>query len=472
MDKVLGKVFYANQIVIVGFGSIGQALLPFLFKHLDIKPSQIVIFSKAQDGKQLAQEHGIEFNCIAITRENMKSILGPRLNSGDFLLNMSYGVSSLELIQFSQKQQALYLDLATEPWEDLYEDPKLPASKRTNYVLRESVLPLKGLKTKTAVVTHGANPGLVSHFVKQALLNIAEDNDLSIEKPRTPIEWAQLAQSLGIKAIHVAERDTQISSLSQKPHEFINTWSGVAFIEELQQPAELGFGTHEKHWPDGFHHELGTQATIYLNSCGANVKVRSWSPSFGAFHGYLVTHAESISLTDYLTIKDGNQVIYRPTVHYAYLPCPAARLSVEELVGAEHRLPTTHKLLMDEIEDGFDELGVLLMGNQKGAYWYGSKLWIHEARELISGNNATTVQVAAGAISGMLWAIENQDKGLVEPDDLDFEYIMNIAKPYLGEVKGYYTDWTPLQNRNVLYHEKLDWDDPWQFLNIKVSQDG
>jgi homospermidine synthase len=470
MEKVLAKVFYENQIIIVGFGSIGQALLPLLFKHLDLKPSQIVIFSKDKDGEQLAQERGIEFNCISITSDNMKSTLEPRLNSGDFLLNMSYGVSSLELIQFSQEQQALYLDLSTEPWEGLYEDPSLPASERTNYILRESILPLKSKKTKTAVVTHGANPGLVSHFVKQALINIAKDNNLSIKKPKTSIEWAQLAQSLGIKVIHVAERDTQISLLKQKPHEFINTWSSEAFIEELKQPAELGFGTHEKHWPDGFfHHESGTKAAIYLNHCGANVKVRSWSPSFGAYHGYLITHAESISLTDYLTIKNDKQVIYRPTVHYAYLPCPAARLSIEELVGTEYKLPTTHKLLMDEIEDGFDELGVLLMGNQKGAYWYGSKLWIHEARKLISNNNATTLQVAAGAISGILWAIANQDRGLVEPDDLDFEYILNIAAPYLGEIKGYYTDWTPLQNRNILYHEKLDWDDPWQFLNIRVS---
>lgn len=59
--------------------------------------------------------------------------------------------------------------------------------ERTNYWLRETVLKLKGTIKKTAVLTHGANPGLVSHFVKQALLNMAKDNNLQISIPK--INW-------------------------------------------------------------------------------------------------------------------------------------------------------------------------------------------------------------------------------------------------------------------------------------------
>lgn len=466
MKKPINKIIFKNQIVIIGFGAIGQALLPLIFKHLDLSPSQITIFTKTDDGIQLAKKWDVEFHVRLFQPDNIKTILDTKLKPGDFLLNMSMGVSSLELIKFSQDRQALYLDLSTEPWE---ESEKIQSpSERTNYALRESVLPFKGLKSATAVITHGANPGLVSHFVKQALLNIAEDNQLAIKKPQGSSEWAHLAKSLGIKAIHIAERDTQIVNRQKQPNEFINTWSIDGFIEELKQPAELGFGTHEKHWPDGFQHDSGSRAAIFLNSCGANTKVRSWTPSLGAFHGFLVTHAESISLADYLTLSLDGKVFYRPTVHYAYLPCPAARLSIDDLVGAEYELPTTKKLIVEEIIDGYDELGVLLMGNQKGAYWYGSHLEFHEAQKLVSNNNATTLQVAAGAISALLWANEHPKRGLVEPEDLDFEYILAIATPYLGELSGYYTDWNPLQNRNFLFDEKLDWDDPWQFLNIRV----
>jgi homospermidine synthase len=40
--------------------------------------------------------------------------------------------------------------------------------------------------------------------------------------------------------------------------------------------------------------------------------------------------------------------------------------------------------------------------------------------------------------------------------------------PYLGPVKGYYTDWTPLTDRPGLFPEDIDSSDPWQFRNVLV----
>ena len=39
-------------------------------------------------------------------------------------------------------------------------------------------------------------------------------------------------------------------------------------------------------------------------------------------------------------------------------------------------MQSRQRLMMDEIGRGIDELGVLLMGHAKGAYWYGSVLSI------------------------------------------------------------------------------------------------
>ena len=114
---------------------------------------------------------------------------------------------------------------------------------------------------------------------------------------------------------------------------------------------------------------------------------------------------------------------------------------------------------------------LLLMGNKKGAYWYGSQLSIHEARKCLPYNNATSLQVAVGVIAGMIWAFEHPDRGVVEPEEIDDQYIMNIAKPYLGKVAGYYTDWSPLQKRKKIPQEKLDHNDPWQFINIRVTDE-
>ena len=52
-----------------------------------------------------------------------------------------------------------------------------------------------------------------------------------------------------MRAIHIAERDTQVQDVPKKIGEFVNTWSIDGFIGEGCQPAELGWGTHEKELP-------------------------------------------------------------------------------------------------------------------------------------------------------------------------------------------------------------------------------
>ncbi len=460
------KIAFNHRIIMLGFGSIGRALLPLIFEKFDMQPSQITIFDCSGAGNKVAQEFNVSFQLQTITSTNYMSVIGNQLREGDFIIDVSYDIASLAMIELCEQKGALYINTSTEPWIEDWNDNLSPAL-RTNYQLRENLIKLKGKTKKTAVVTHGANPGLASHFVKQGLWNMAKDNELCVSMPQDSSGWANLAKLLGIKAIHIAERDTQITEKSKVPGEFVNTWSVFGLMDEGVQPAELGWGTHESHWPHDAHaHETGSQCSIYLARPSASVRVRSWTPSLGAFHGYLITHPESISIASFLTTSDKS---YRPTVHYAYSPCPDATSSMIELGGNEWRAHEDVRLLLNEITDGVDELGVLLMGNQKGAYWFGSNLSIHEARKLAPHNNATSLQVVAGIISGMIWAVDHPNEGIVEPEDMDHEYILSLALPYLGAVSGHYTDWTPLQNRGLLFAEQLDLTDPWQFVNIRVN---
>jgi homospermidine synthase len=342
---------------------------------------------------------------------------------------------------------------------------------RSNYALRLQALELRrsAKSTATAVLTHGANPGLVSHLVKRALLNLAADTGLEAGRPAGREQWAALARDLGIKVIHVAERDTQVADRPKAMNEFVNTWSVDGFVSEGEQPAELGWGTHERHFPaDGGRHTAGSGCAIYLNRPGASTQVRTWTPDAGPFHGFLITHSEAISLADYYTVTEGGRVVYRPTTHYAYHPSNDAVLSVHELAGRNWHIQDRKRIMMNEITAGTDELGVLLAGHKKNAYWYGSQLSIAAARTLAPYNSATSLQVTVAVLAGMIWAMENPDRGLVEPDDMDFERPLEICMPYLGAVVGKYTDWTPLQQRGELFAEDLDRTDPWQFKNIRV----
>jgi homospermidine synthase len=369
---------------------------------------------------------------------------------------------------------AFYIDTVCEPWPGLYTDRSLSISQRSNYALREGVLDVRRRRPGgvTAVSCCGANPGMVSWMVKQALVNLAADLKLGVAEPTTREGWAALAQRLGVKGIHIAERDTQRARNPKPRGKFVNTWSVEGFIAEGLQPSELGFGTHEKALPPGgARHDFGCDAAIYLARPGAGTRVRSWTPTAQSQHAWMITHNESISIADYFTARDeAGRVAYRPTCHYAYHPCDDAVLSLHEMAGNAWKPQASwHILSEDDIVDGVDELGVLLYGHARNAYWYGSSLSIEETRALAPYQNATGLQVTSAVLAGIVWMLENPDRGIVEADEMDFRRCLDIQRPYLGEVFGAYTDWTPLEGRGELFPEDVDASDPWQFRNVLVS---
>jgi homospermidine synthase len=465
-------VKFAGRLVFVGFGSVGQGTLPLLLRHIDMPRERIRIITGDARGIEEANHFGINFTVSPLTRENYRAVLDPLLEKGDFLLNLSVDVSSVTLIEYCYEKGVMYLDTCIEPWVGGYTDTSVSASRRSNYGLREEVLQLRAKYPDggpTVIPTHGANPGLISHWVKRALVNLSRDILKRNRVPRSKAGWARLAMDLGIKVIHCAERDTQVADPGKRRFEFVNTWSVDGFVGEGTQPCELGWGSHEKHFPaDGNEHDFGCKAGIYLSRPGASVRVRSWTPMEGHYHGFLITHGEAISIADYFTVRDGGRIVYRPTCHYAYHPCDDTVLSVHEYAGKNWEQPQAKRILMDEITDGIDELGALMMGHARGAYWYGSQLSIHEARKLAPFNNATSLQVSAGVMGAIIWAMENPRKGVCDPDDLEFERVLEIARPYLGKQVGVYSEWNPLKDRGRLFNEDVDTADPWQFKNFRV----
>jgi homospermidine synthase len=462
----------------IGFGSIGRGTLPLIERHFKFDKSRMVVIDPSDADRKLVDERGIKFMQDAITKDNYRELLTPLLTAGGgqgFCVNLSVDTSSLDLMKLCRELGVLYIDTVVEPWLGFYFDNAAGNEARTNYALRSTVREevRRNPGGTTAVSCCGANPGMVSWFVKRALVNIATDMGLNFDEPVASDRegWALLMQRVGVKGIHIAERDTQRTKKPKPLNVFWNTWSVEGFVAEGLQPAELGWGTHETWMPaNAKTHEKGTQSAIYLEQPGANTRVRSWCPTPGPQYGFLVTHNESISIADYFTVqgKDG-KVEYRPTCNYAYHPCNDAVLSLHEMFGAEGKAqPVQHVLDENELVDGVDELGVLLYGHSKNAYWYGSQLSLEEARRLAPYQNATGLQVTSAVLAGMAWALDNPVAGIVETDEMDYRRCLDVQMPYLGPVHGYYTQWTPLQDRPGLFPEDIDQNDPWQFRNILV----
>ena len=501
--KTLCDVGPDRKVLILGYGSIGEGVLPLVLRHFNMPYENITVITMNDRGKEAMaakERFGVNAEILNLLPNTVESILAQRSKKHDIIINATTDVSSIDIMKFCAKNDVLYVDTVIEPWQGEYFSDALPASERSNYCFRESLLKLrnelkndttKNPNNTTMVSCHGANPGMVSHFVKQALVNIGNDtnyfskNNVSIPDPvNDQKNWAKLAKELGIKVIHIAEYDTQVSNMYKKKDEFVNTWSIDGFISEgYGQPAELGWGTHEKLLPfDGHEHDYGSKCAIYLDQCGMETKVRTWTPQRGPFHGYLVTHNESITISDYFTYKNendnnnnnnNNEVIYRPTVHYAYRPCNDAVISVEEFLGTSYVEQKEKRLMLDDIVSGMDELGVLLCGHEKNAYWYGSQLDVNYARSIVENNQATSLQVTATALAGIAYAIKNPNLGILECEEIDYKFVLDIIEPYVAPLYGEYTDWTPLQaNRNSLWKEDdiIDKTDPWQFQNIRCME--
>ncbi len=472
---VYGRI--AGPIVMIGFGSIGRGTLPLVERHFDFDKSRMVILDPDDSHAHLAARHGVRFVKAELTLENYRSVLTPLLTEGNgegFCINLSVDTSSLAIMKLCRELGVPYIDTVVEPWPGFYFARGGDPEARTNHALRQTIRDEKAANPggTTTVSCCGANPGMVSWFVKQALVNLAKDlgSDIAEPGPDDREGWARLMRSLGVKGVHIAERDTQSSTRPKPFGTFVNTWSIDGFLSEGMQPAELGFGTHEEWLPENaYRHSYGAKAGIYLLQPGANTRVRSWCPTPGAQFGLLVTHNESISIADYFTVREGDEVVFRPTCHYAYHPADEAILSLDELFGrAGIPQENLHILSEDEIVDGKDELGVLLYGHAKNAYWFGSQLTIEETREIAPYQNATGLQVTSAVIAGMVWALENPNRGIVEADEMDYRRCLEVQLPYLGPVKGYYTDWTPLTDRPGLFPEDIDESDPWQFKNVLV----
>jgi homospermidine synthase len=431
-------------------------------------------------------ERGVRYQRFEITPENLESTLESLLSDGDLLIDLAWNIGLTELLEWCRVHNVRYLNTSTEVWYPYLDPASASPQERTLYwrhmALRSQVAGWGSNVGPSAVVEHGANPGLVSHFVKQALWEIADnvlrdgllaDRHEQIRDALAAERFNVLAQMLDVKSIHIAERDTQIADRPKEVGEFVNTWSVDGFYEEGVAPAEVGWGTHERTLPAlGRTHEgEGPRNQICFAQMAHKTLVHSTVPS-GPIVGMVIRHGEAFTICDHLTVWDGDTAIYRPTVHYAYCPTDAAWASFVELEGREYAYPANQRIMNDEIISGRDELGVLVMGHPYKSWWTGTRTTIEEARALAPHQNATTIQVAASILGAVQWLLDSPHSGVRVPDELPWREVLKVAVPYLGSMWSGPLDWDPVSAHADWFDQwagrKLECDDPWQFTNFLV----
>jgi homospermidine synthase len=476
---------FEGRILILGFGGVAQCTLPLLLRHLATDPGKVTVVDFVDCRKAIAPylAQGVKFVRVRITPENYEAELRLHVGPGDLLVDLAWNIDCGVMLDFCRRLGVLYVNTSVEVWDPFAGAESKSPTERTLYArhmeLRKLVATWPASPGPTAILDHGANPGLVSHFTKLALRDIAER--ILVEQPDDPRRAAledaladdkfnRLAQQAGVKVIHISERDTQISNKRRIRTEFVNTWSVEGFYEEGIAPAEMGWGTHERKLPkDAWLHKAGPRNQICLERFGMNTFVRSRVPS-SEIVGMVIRHGEAFSISEFLTVKGPRgKAIYRPTVHYAYLPCEYAVASLDELRRRDYAIQERSRIMRDEIVCGYDELGVLLMGHDFQSWWCGTILDIDEARRLVPGQNATTLQVAASVLGAATWMVKNPQQGVLVPDELPYEQILEVARPYLGKVISIPIAWTPVPLGDDDGFEAACADEIWQFSNFLLE---
>ena len=449
------KSFNGN-ILVLGAGAICQCALPILLDKITNFPERVTVVDMDEKKKEAISSclsKGVKFLKEELLKETLPDFLSSKISKGDVLLDLAWEIDTLFLLSWCRDHNVIYLNTSLEVWDPVGEamnnnpHPKDRTLYQRHYELHKEINSFTpssdGDKGPTGIFEHGANPGLVSHLVKKALSDLTqellvdpkvdEDRKLKLKTALDHQQFNKLCQLTGTKVIHVSERDTQVGSIPRKTGEFLNTWSIPGFYEEGIAPVEIGWGTHEKYLPKGSHFHDQALESHWRQTAGPNVKpsrgncialsqpgMRSWARSYvpedgGDFIGILMPHGECITMSDCLTTydEDGN-VEFRPSMYFVYCPCDAAVASMREVEMRGFKLEgMPQRIMTDEIVSGKDKLGILLLGHDYDAWWTGSLLSIERARELAPGQNATSLQVAAGAIGGLLWAINNPREGNV-----------------------------------------------------------
>lgn len=458
-----------------------------LLDHFGFPPSSVTVLESRDSRERIAGviSRGVRYRQHTITPDNLAATLGAELSEGDLLIDLAWNIDMATLLQWCRDHGVSYLNTSSEVWDPYGDAASTHPTERTLYVrhmaLRRLLASWPDNAGPPAVIEHGANPGLVSHFTKQALSEIAaavlKDGLLAaradaIRAAADGDDYARLAELLEVRTIHIAERDTQVSALPKEPGEFVNTWSVDGFYEEGVAPAEMGWGTHEKTLPPlALEHASGPRNQICLAQMAHTTLVRSTVPS-GPIVGMVIRHGESFTICDHLTVWEGDTARYRPTVHYAYCPADAAWASFIELAGNQYAYPERQRIMNDDIISGRDDLGVLLMGHPYKAWWTGMLTSIEEARAVAPHQNATTVQVAASILGAVDWILSHPTGGVRVPDELPWREVLRVASPYLGTLWSGPIDWDPVSSRADWFDRysgrTLDVEDPWQFTNFLV----
>lgn len=436
-----------KNIVFFGCGGVAKAMFCYMNKFFKFDPKKVTIvdFNDYRNHPSVSNilKLGATYH-ISDLRKTYKKYL-EQLNPYDFVIDLTSQTQSLEFIKECKSKNLHYINTSIEYSEELDFENDIETKgeiEESSYLKsHKDALDInnKFIDNKaTILLTFGFNPGMVSIMIKKGIMFMAENHSKK-DKIKEFIDrknWSELTKFLGIEVIHCSETDSTeyLDLKDDKPDVFVNTWCVYSFLQEgVIDKCEFAYGKKQTVIPaDSI---MLSDKIISMKKSAMHYWGESYVPGDGKIVGIIIPHSESISGPEYF--GDGT---YWPTMHYVYRWSPVVNRAIKRMENKQ-KFNRTH--IINNAEDkfrGVDRVGALLLTKDK-AVWVGSILdnMTHECNTM----NGTLVQVAVSVLSAMRWMVANPERSIIFPEALDEEYVLNLAKPYLGEFYCDFVNYNP-----------------------------
>jgi homospermidine synthase len=466
-----------RKIVILGCGGVGKCVTWYLQKFYKFNYSQVWIIEKDANAKNFPAveeciKKGAHFKNITLVTKNVSYIFDKMIGvkDGDVVIDLTTRTPCAKIFTECRRRQLFYFN--TDIYEEYTINPSAEESSNlydsSIYMgmvnMRDAEKKTRRYGDRTIILECGMNPGLISIFMKKGILDIAKKvlknkKSSELSKYVKNKNYSDIAKYLKIRVIHCSEIDTQIvtndkAKINNK-NKLVNTWSCVGFIDEGSEPCEIAIGTHEKIIPlkqENIKNII--PQVVVLDKEGRKTQFISYVPEsinadgtakFIEFEGISVHHGEGLTFNEFLGRDD-----YAPTMHYVYKPTPSVESSirtkgVDELMNIATN--ANNWKVLNVYEDGisgYDNVGALFIleenpitGDKKPwGWWSGSMLHTDYTKRVLKDPyfGPTTIQVMAGVLSHLAWALKNPNKGKIYSDAVDSNFILSMMKKYLGVV--------------------------------------
>jgi homospermidine synthase len=391
---------------LIGCGIVGAGVL----QHLR---GDIIVIDKIQKEILPRENQNITFIHTAISQDNYIEILKAYSAIGTIVIETCVECCSRDLAQWCHKFGRNFLNTVGDAW--LEETLQITDNfKNLNGVTHEYVRRLFPILTPsgpTCLLTHGANPGMVNHYLNIAVKELATSKQKSFE------------EIIGqIKEIYILEKDTLMFKVGFQPQFpfFYNSWNIHEFF--LESIAHTDFP--DKEGTTTF--ETAKNKDFFLDE-----KV---------IHGRIVGHEETFSMQYHLLTQFGK----RCKIQFVYECSPIGEQSRITWKFGEPYQPkcATHEL----DQAGKDLVGTLVI-LEDGSNWFtGYEMTQKEAVDQFSHSNATAWYVSASVLAGVKWIENNRSRGILFPEQLSVRDNEEIVRSFLSYTNGKHYISKPIQH--------------------------